>query len=317
MDELGTLRHDHIFLRREALAYGYDDYDLRCAVRARALARVRHGAYVAGAIWHKADEVERHRLRAHAVLLSHGSHVALSHTSAAVEHGLRLYKPDLSKVHVTCLDGMIGNATPDVVYHRNPLADSELVQLPTGEVAVGPLRAGLDTASLMSVPQGLVVLDGVVDLGFATEDEVRDAFRRKTGPRARRLHITVRLVRKGANSAGETLGRYLCYTQHVPEPSLQHEVYDEHGEFIGRTDFAWPEHHALGEFDGVTKYLRMRREDESIEEAVIREKRREDKLREITGWLMIRLIWSELFTPVLTGDRIRAQLARGRRLRVA
>ncbi len=317
MDELAALHHDHIFLRRQALEGGYDDYDLRRAVRAGVLARVRHGAYLPAAIWHKADEIERHRLRAHAVLLSHGSNVALSHTSAAVEHGLRLYKPDLSKVHLTCLDGMIGNATPDVVYHRSPVADSDLVQIPTGEVVVEPVRAGLETASLMSVAQGLVVLDAVVDLGFATEEEVRDAFRRKAGPRSRRLHITARLVRAGANSVGETLSRYLCFTQHLPEPVLQYEVHDERGKLVGRVDFAWPEHHTFGEFDGVLKYLRLRKEGETVEEAVIREKRREDKLREITGWLVIRLIWSELFTPALTGRRIRTQLDRGRRLRVA
>jgi hypothetical protein len=101
----------------------------------------------------------------------------------------------------------------------------------------------------------------------------------------------------------------------LPEPVLQFEVYDEHGMLVGRTDFAWPDHGLLGEFDGETKYLRLRRENETIEQAVLREKRREDKLREITGWLMIRLIWSELFTATVTGERIRRQLLVGQTLR--
>ena len=54
--------------------------------------------------------LERHRLRSHAVLRSHGSALALSHTSAAIEHGLRLHEPDLSKVHVLCLDKPLARA---------------------------------------------------------------------------------------------------------------------------------------------------------------------------------------------------------------
>jgi len=315
MDELSALHSDHVFLRREALEFGYQDKHLSSAVRAGVLAKVRHGAYVHARFWSEADALERHRLKSHAVLRSHQSKLALSHVSAAVEHGLRMYKPVLDKVHVTCLDGMIGNATPDVVYHRAPCRESDLALTPTGQLAVTPLRAGLEAASLVSVSQGVVILDSVVDLDLATQDEVCAAYARMAGPRSTRLQITVRLVRTGANSMGESLGRCLFRSQRLPEPVLQFEVHDEHGMLVGRTDFAWPDHGLLGEFDGETKYLRLRRENETIEQAVLREKRREDKLREITGWLMIRLIWAELFTASATGERIRRQLQVGRTLR--
>ena len=49
---------------------------------------------------------------------------------------------------------------------------------------------------------------------------------------------------------------------------------------------------------------------ETVNDAVLREKRREDLLREITGWLMIRLIWADLFKPAATAERIRKQLYR-------
>jgi hypothetical protein len=100
----------------------------------------------------------------------------------------------------------------------------------------------------------------------------------------------------------------------LPEPVLQFEVRDAAGTFVGRTDFAWPEYGLLGEFDGFSKYGRLRRPGETVEEAVVREKTREDLLREVTGWLMIRLIWRELFTPDATAARLRAQLLRGRKL---
>jgi hypothetical protein len=64
----------------------------------------------------------------------------------------------------------------------------------------------------------------------------------------------------------------------------------------------------MGEFDGKTKYLRNRRPGESIEETVLREKRREDEMREATGYRMIRFVWGDLFVPARTAARLRAQL---------
>lgn len=314
MDELSTLHTDHVFLRREALDHGYDDRDLRQAVQADVLAKVRHGAYVASPIWKAADEVERHRLRSHAVLRSHGSRLALSHTSAAVEHGLRLYKPDLSKVHVVCLEKPLARSTPDIAYHRLPVKDAELGENADDVLVINPLRAALETASLSTVQCGLVVLDSVVELKKVAVDEVHAAYGRFHGPGSRRLQITVRLVRAGSQSIGESLGRHLMWGQQVPEPVLQFEVYDEHGHLVGRTDYAWPELGTLGEFDGAVKYERHIRPGETVHDAVVREKRREDLLREITGWLMIRLIWKDLFRPDETGARLRKHLARGRAL---
>ncbi len=314
MDELGELHDDHVFLRRDALEFGYEDRDLRAAMRDGVISRIRHGAYVARAIWGAADSLEQHRLRSHAVLRSHKTELALSHTSAAVEHGLRLHKPDLDKIHVVALHTALARTTPDVVYHRMPVRDAELRLGLDGVLAVDPLRAALETASLSSVASGLVILDGVVDQNLATMDELHVARERYRGPGSRKLQITARLVRPGAESMGESLGRHLCWRQHLPEPRLQFEVYDGNGVLVGRVDYAWPEYGLLGEFDGLVKYHRFRRPGESIEQAVIREKQREDLLREITGWLMIRLIWADLYRPIVTAARIRDQLTRGRAL---
>ncbi len=317
MDELFALHSDHVFLRREALEFGYDDRDLRNGVRANYLAKVRHGAYVPAPVWDAADELRRHQLGCHAVLRSHDSPLALSHTSAAVEHGLRLHNPDLSKFHVTCLDNQIARTTHDVVYHRMPHHDAETEDRDDGVVVLNPLRAALETAALSTVASGLVTLDGLVDQKLASMEQLHAAFERFLGQGSRKLQVTVRLVRPGAESAGESLSRHLCWQEHLPEPELQFKVYDRDGVLVGRTDFAWPEYATFGEFDGLSKYLRWLREGETADQAVVREKRREDLLRELTGWLMIRLIWADLHRPAQTGRRIREQLTRGRRLKVS
>jgi hypothetical protein len=73
----------------------------------------------------------------------------------------------------------------------------------------------------------------------------------------------------------------------------------------------------MGEFDGMMKYGRLRREGETPGQAVEREKVREDRLREETGWLMVRLIWAEIFRPGPMAAKIRRQLERGKTLIVA
>lgn len=317
MDELRTLHDDQVFLRREALDHGYRDEDLVHALRDAVIVRIRHGAYTFADVWNVADDVARHSLRAHAVLRSHNVPIALSHTSAAVEHGLRLHRPDLSRIHVISRGARLARTTGDVVYHRGAYGDEDYTWV-NGHCVVEPVLAGLQAASLTDVAGGMVVLDSVIDLNKGTLEAVHAGQDRISGhPFSRRLQITVRLVRSGSNSVGESLARHLMWSQHLPEPELQFEVRDEWGHIIGVTDFAWPDHGLLGEFDGMTKYGRLRKAGETPGEAVEREKNREDRLREETGWLMIRIIWAQLFSPRSTAARVLRQLERGRALRVS
>lgn len=317
MDDLRTLHEDAVFQRSEALESGYGDKDIYRAMREGHVVRIRQGGYTFSDVWAAADDLERHRLRAHAAQRSHGVPVALSHTSAAVEHGLRLFDPDLSRIHLTCLDQPLGRSTKDIVYHQGVCRDEDLTTVGS-RLVVEPVRAGLEAALLTNVAGGLVILDSVNHLEKGTLDQIHACFERMTGhPRSRRLQITVRLTRKGGNSVGESLSRFMMWSQHLPEPVLQFEVRDEWGNVLGVTDFAWPEHGLLGEFDGMQKYARLLKDGETPGDAVEREKKREDRLREETGWLMVRLIWAELFRPDAAAAKIRRQLERGKALVVA
>jgi hypothetical protein len=82
---------------------------------------------------------------------------------------------------------------------------------------------------------------------------------------------------------------------------------------VAFADFAWPDHGVLGEFDGKGKYLRDLRPGEGPGEALFREKLREDRLRDL-GWVVVRLVWSDLFTPKPTLRRFWVALSRGRAL---
>ncbi len=244
-------------------------------------------------------------MRAIAVVLTHGDDVALSHTSAAAVHGLRLHEPDLRRVHVTHLGYGEGGVTHDVAYHRGRVGDGELHRV-DGVLVVGPVRAALEAATLHTVEPGLVLLDSVIDLGLGTVEDVWQRFHAtENWPRTRVLQIVVRLVREGAGSVGETRIRYLCWSQRLPEPQLQFAVRAADGTLAALCDFAWPEHRLLGEFDGRVKYGRLLKKGQSASDAVFAEKRREDLVREITDWSMIRFVWHDCAVPQVTADRIR------------
>ncbi|MEO5652527.1 MAG: type IV toxin-antitoxin system AbiEi family antitoxin domain-containing protein [Marmoricola sp.] len=312
MEPLFSLHPNGLFLRREALDFGVDDRELRAARRGGVITRIRHGAYVDSSAWNHLDAVDQYRVRGQAVLLSHHGNVALSHSSGAAEHGLRLWDVDTSLVHVTRLDGGPGGRQGDIVYHVDTCSPADVMsknELPV----LGPQRCALGAAALGSVESGLVLLDSVLDLGLGSEASLWATYAEMARwPGARRLQVIVRLAQPGAQSVGESRSRYLCWVQHLPRPELQFEVYDDNGDLVGITDFAWPEHELLGEFDGKVKYGRLLRPGEEPSDVVFREKVREDRLREVLGWTMVRLVWSDLHHPQETATRIRRQMMRSR-----
>ncbi len=97
----------------------------------------------------------------------------------------------------------------------------------------------------------------------------------------------------------------------LPKPVSQYEVVDEHGRTVARLDFAWPELGVFLEFDGKEKYTKYLKEGESVVDAVLREKKREELICGLTGWRCIRLTWADLYRPRETVNYIRSVLAGG------
>ena len=310
MDRLRILAEAHgYFTRPQALASGYDDKAIRRTLRAAQWTRIRQGVYTFPDLWAAADARGRHRTLAHAVASRLGDRVVLSHVSAAERHGLELWDVDLDLVHLTRLDGATGRTEAGVVHHEGVCAAQESV--PLGGVRVVPrARAALETGLLASTESALVTLDSVLHHGCTREELASMAALMEEWPGSRRLRVALRLADGRAESVGESRTRYLCYLHHLPAPELQFEVRDQRGHVVGTTDFAWPEHRLLGEFDGKVKYGRLRRPGEEPEDAVFREKRREDLLREITGWSMVRITWGDLYQGAATAARVRRLLTR-------
>jgi len=99
------------------------------------------------------------------------------------------------------------------------------------------------------------------------------------------------------------------FTFGIPSPEPQQKIYDERGRLIGRADFAWEEFHTLGEFDGKKKYGRLLKPGEAPDDAVYREKLREDALRG-AGWQVVRWTWADLGRRHEIASRLRQAFGR-------
>ena len=311
MEELALALADNtgVLLRRDALSHGIDDNALRRLVKRGLLVRVRHGAYALRSIWEAASDRTRHELLSKAVTRQYADHVALSHSSAVIQHGGPTWGLDLSSVHLTHLTGG-GRKGAGVIHHHGSCRAQDLTRIDDHWVT-SPTRTVLDTASLASPETAVVVASDLMHRGLTSMPEiVQMEATRQMWPNSLGVNVMLHLADGRFESVGECRSAHLCWTQGLPMPIPQWEIYLPDGRLLARVDFAWPEGRLFGEFDGRVKYTRLRRPNETIEETVLREKRREEAILELTGWRIIRLTWEDLAHPAATAARIRRLLAR-------
>jgi hypothetical protein len=297
-----------VFLRRHAIAWGYTDRGIQLRVRAGEWHRVRRGAYVSGPVWRELSETDRHRAQARAVLMTAHPTAVLSHVSAAVEIGAPVWDVDLSVVHVTRTDRKPRRREAGVWHHRGILADDEIYEVNGVRVTV-PLRAAVEVPTVVGVEQALVMVDGLLRIASAAPQDVKAALDRATHwPRSLAHEVIFRLADSRHESAAETRTHYMCWKQGLPCPEPQVQILDERGREFARVDFAWRKYGVFLEFDGRIKYERFRRPNESLEDFLMREKRRELRICQLTGWVCVRIGWADLENPVRTAARIQAIL---------
>ncbi|WP_426242607.1 hypothetical protein [Nocardioides sp. LHG3406-4] len=301
---------DAVFLRREAVAEGYSDRAIRALVRGGVWHRVRRGAYCSGEMWRSLSDADQHRVLCRAVLRASHPTTVLSHHSAAIELGVPVWNANLLEVHVTRTDGQTGRREANVVRHCGVLPDDHVVELRDVRVTMAS-RVAVEMTTVSSVESALVVVNGLLNAGATTVDEVTAlASDLRFWPHSLSAEIVMRLADPRIESVGESRTLFMCWGQHLPRPTPQVKVYDEHGALFARLDFAWPQYGVFLEFDGREKYQRFRLEGETLDEFLMREKRREERVCLLTGWVCIRITWADLARPATTAGRIRRLLAR-------
>lgn len=294
--------------RSALLDHGWTDPELRRMLRSGSIVPIRRGSY---RLREEPDTPEsRHALLVRATLPHLAPGWVVSDVSAAVLLGLPVWNLPLNRVHVTRDGSSGGRVTRGVHRHLAPLDGSEIVHI-DGIRVTCPARTVVDTASRAPFEQAVVVADAALAPREGGPLTDRVALTAAVGRSARHGRAAARRVVAfadgGGRSPGESRSRVAMWRAGLPPPVLQHEVRSAGGRLVGTVDFAWPELHTVGEFDGRTKYgERLLRPGQSAADAVFAEKLREDGIR-AEDLSMTRWTWPDIdaFTPV--ASRLRSQ----------
>jgi hypothetical protein len=220
--------------------------DLRRAVSAGDVRRIRRGLYAASSVWDAAPPWERYRLTVLGVLAAHPSWVA-THHAALVLHDLPIHGIDLAVVDVAADVGTtkvrpglhVRRLTPD---HRH-LTAAEPRALP-------PAVACVHVACRDGVEAGLVGMDATLHRGLCTSDDLHAALRHPSvGRGVAHARAAVSRANGLAESPGESRVRLLLERLAVQVLS-QVEIHDGAG-FVGRVDLL-VDGRVVVEFDGMT-----------------------------------------------------------------
>jgi len=302
--------HD-VRLRRELIAAGWSDRDIARAVGGGLIHRLRYGAYVDSELWAMLDSArDRHRARARAVLKTTHPSSVLTHQSALAEHIDSLWRLGLDEVALTRTDGVAGRRESGIVHHSGSLHLPDIT-VRHGVPVSAPARTAVEILTTTDAELGFCLLNALLHAGRTSLDEVRSvAARTEHWPNTLGVRIALGLASPKLSSIAESRTMHLLYRESLPLPEPQVDVHDALGKLLGRVDFLWPKHRVFLEFDGRLKYLLFRRPGESLGDYLMREKKREERICQETGWICIRIGWSDLENPRATAQRIRAILAK-------
>lgn len=228
---------------------------------------------------------------------------AFSHTSAALLWGLpHVGEP---RTHLVQRTRPGANHADDVVRHLGEVGRevARIAGLPVTSLA----RTAADCARHLPGSEGLVVLDAALRAGAASS-EVR-ALLEGRGRGAARARALLSWADDGAESAGESRARAAVLALGLPAPTTQVPVRTADG--WAWTDLGWEEWTLLLEYDGRTKYGAPGQDLDggrrSAADTLLREKRREDLIRE-RGWRVLRLTSRDLVELDVLRRRLAAVL---------
>lgn len=305
-----------LYLTRDV---GYEN--VRAALGAGTLTRVRTGAYIAlPAKLSARDRTRQMALaRAAAVHAQARGDIVLSHETAALLHGLTLWRIP-SVTHVSQRANPSGRRVPEVRRHNAPVADAErtvIAGLPVTDLE----RTVLDCARSMHPRDALVVVDSAMrrvadaDRRFPEQSKRRaDQWRTRllgvlatlgTRPGVPRARAVIEHADSLAESAPETVLRWIAVSRGLPPPTVQLRIDTRLGVYYA--DFGWQGDGwcAVCEFDGRVKY---QQDDATLAARTVElEKAREDAIRE-TGAQMRRFVSRDLSAERATFARMRQML---------
>ncbi|WP_228461519.1 hypothetical protein [Gordonia spumicola] len=172
--------------------------------------------------------------------------------------------------------------------HGSAFGPGDVVEV-DGLLVTSLARTAADIALAGRFPQALTVFDAA--LRAACELDALSALLVKNRKGVGVARRALGFADGRAESPGESWSRAQMIDADLPIPDLQVEYTLRDGS-LARCDFGI-DGRFVGEFDGLVKYRRGMRRGEEPENVVIREKIREDRLRDL-GLDVRRWVWADL-----------------------
>ncbi|MDZ8170618.1 hypothetical protein [Microbacterium xanthum] len=305
-------------LSRDRLVWDVGERELRRRVERGELLRLGPGRFVTTKRWEGLYAEDRHLLEVVACdQRRQGGEAVVSHVSAAVLHGLPLYRTRPTRVHISGggTDGRT-NSGGLVAHHGVAVPDEDVVTI-GGIRCTGLTRTAYDVARQVSRNAAVACLDAAMrsvawDERSRTYDperaeQWRDAVmtRLTTGARGIRQARWVFAFADGrAQLPGESVSRVLLDELGFRHIRLQVPFVGPAGQDWA-VDFGLDDVAALGEFDGEGKYVEAAlRAGRTIEQVVRREKEREDWIRGISQRRFVRWTSAQLASAAALRDRL-------------
>lgn len=287
--------------------------------------KVRRGALTADVAGHDEWQTRRHEALARIVAVDHKltNGAVMSHSSAAILHGLWLYRVP-SVVHVIQAAKPNGRGAPDIHRHSTAL-DEEHVTTVGGIRATTIERTIVDCARTMHPRDALVVADAGMRALIRPDrrrkpqyaeaiEQLRSRLMTMVGHGPghgrRRARAVLRASDPYAESPPESVLRWIAVSRGLPAPVVQLPVRTRGGVFY--VDLGWRWHRKLEdgswqvlrtvlcEYDGELKYRAgggLVSSAAEASDAVVAEKLREDLIREDPTVRMPRFTRAELNDP--------------------
>jgi hypothetical protein len=299
------LAQDGLISRAAALARGLSADDVKALVRLGVWVPVRRGWYTSRAHWAELDERRGRPLLA--VRAVHQSLVrphAVSHSSAALVHGLPILDPRDGLVHVTKV-GPRARVRYGIKHHHARYRPDQVVEIDGLPVLDLP-RTALDIAREFGFEAGVCAIDAARQRGVSIAELAEARQPMWHWPNVGVVDDALGFSDPAAESIGESLARVLLDELGLGPIETQFELRDPTG--WARCDMRVGRQ--IYEFDGVVKLRPPERggvADRAPEDVVAEEKRRQDW---VCGFHlgMSRITWGDFWG--MGRERAKARLIR-------
>jgi hypothetical protein len=267
-------------------ACGWADHDLRREIRRGTWTAPARGVASPVVVPQDGDRFlgarRRHALASAAASLTRRGQV-VSGRSAAILHGLPTLAPPAIPELTVAPPTTMGHRSRAHLYSATLTIDDVTTWY---GVPVETVARTIVTLARHDPREGLMAADAALREALVTRTELAETIAAATGwPGVRRAREVVSLASPLAESPLESVVRLALHDDGFPRPELQVEFYDPRHDCTYRVDLLLRDQRLIIEADGRAKY----REDE-----LWREKRREARLRALTGHRVERLVWADL-----------------------